>query len=53
MTFHRNNFVHLRLCQPSQDAQVESVGKMQLRPSDIVVSPDILRLFNGFLIQLV
>jgi len=33
------------LCQHSQDAQVGSICRMQLRPSDIVVSPDILRLF--------
>jgi len=34
----------LRLCQHSQGDQAGSVCKMQLRPSDIVVSSDILRL---------
>jgi len=48
VTCHPNKLVHLRLCQHSQGDQVGSVGRMQLRPSDIVVSPDILRLFLWF-----
>jgi len=32
-------------CQHSQSAQVGSVCRMQIRPSDIVISPGILRLF--------
>jgi len=36
ITFHPNNLVRLRLCQHLQDAQVDSICKMQLRPSDIV-----------------
>jgi len=43
--FHPNNLIHLRLCQHLQGAQVGSFCRMQIRPSDIVVSPDILRLF--------
>jgi len=43
--FSQNILTHLRLCQYSQDVKVGSVCKMQFRPSDIVVSPDILRLF--------
>jgi len=43
--FHPNNLVHLRLCQHSQGAQAGSICRMQLRPSNIRVSPDILRLF--------
>jgi len=45
ITFHPNNLVHLRLCQHSRGAQVRSICKMWLRPSDIVVPSDILRLF--------
>jgi len=48
ITFHPNNLVHLRLYQHSQGAQVGSVCRIQLRSSDIVVSPDILRLFSWF-----
>ena len=43
--FHSNNLVHLRHCQHSQGPQVGSICRMQLRRSDIVVSPDILKLF--------
>jgi len=42
---HVNNFVHLRLCQHSQGVQVGSLCRIQLKPSKILVSPDILRLF--------
>jgi len=43
--FSQNILIHLRFCQYSQGFNVGSVCKMQFRPSDIVVSPDILRLF--------
>ena len=42
------NLIHLRLCQHLYCAQVGSIYRMQLRPSDIVVSPDIFRLFQAF-----
>jgi len=45
ITFHPNNLVHLSLRQHSQGVQVGSTGSMQFRPSIIVVSPDIVRLF--------
>jgi len=45
ITFHPNNLVHLHFCQHLQGAQVGSIYRMQLRPSDIVVSPGILRWF--------
>jgi len=49
ITFHPNNLVYLRLSQHSQDAQVLGwICRMQLRPSNILVSPDILRLFQWF-----
>jgi len=44
ITFHPNNVVHLRLWQHSQGAQVDSTGVMQLRPSDISVSPDVFEI---------
>jgi len=44
-TFHPNNLAHLRLSQRSYGEQVSSICRMQLRPSDIVVSPGILSLF--------
>jgi len=44
-----NNLVHLRLYQHLQDAHVGSICRMQLRPVDVVASPDILRLFHWFL----
>ena len=43
--FHPNNLVHLSLCQHSHGAQMGSICRIQLIPSDIVVSPDVLRLF--------
>ena len=39
ITFLPNNLVHLCLCQHLQGAQVGSVCRMPLRPSDIMVSP--------------
>jgi len=41
ITFHPNNLVHLHLCQQFHGAQVGSICRIQFRPSDIVVSPDI------------
>jgi len=35
ITFHSNNLVYLHLCQHSQGAQVDSIWRMQLRPSGI------------------
>jgi len=46
ITFHPKNLVYLRLYQHLQGAQVGSVCRIQLRPSDIVVSHDILWLFH-------
>jgi len=43
IAFYPNNLARLPLCQ---GAQVGSVCGMQLRPSDIVVSPVILRLYQ-------
>ena len=41
--FHSRNLVHVRFCQHLQGVQVGSICRMQLRPSDVVVSPYILR----------
>ena len=55
VAFHPNNLVHLHLCQCSQGDQVSTICRIQLRPSDIVVSPDIevALIINGFLTGLV
>ena len=50
ITFYPNTSVHLRLSHHSQGDYVGSVCRMQLRPSLIVVSPENLRLFKGFLV---
>ena len=50
ITFYPNTSVHLRLSHHSQGDHVGSVCRMQLRPSLIVVSPENLRLFKGFLV---
>jgi len=50
VTFYPNTSVHLRLSHHSQGDHVGSVCRMHLRPSLIVVSPENLRLFKGFLV---
>ena len=42
VTFYPSNLVRLRFCQHSQGAQVGTICRMQLRPSDVVVSLHIL-----------
>jgi len=51
IAFRPNNLVHLFLCQHLQGAHMGSICRMQLRPSDVIVSPDILRLFQWFQVE--
>ena len=49
ITFHPNDLMYISLCQHMQDAKAGAICRMQFRPIDGVVSPDILRLFWWFL----
>jgi len=48
IAFHPHNLVNLCLWQHLQGASMGSVFSLQLRSSDILVSPDILRWFWWF-----
>jgi len=45
---HSIEITWIRLSQHLQSAQVGSICRLQLRPDDVVVSPDILILFQWF-----